>query len=88
VFINKVVPYSIRQDGQNILIDFNVSGLDLKKAGDLKNTEPKKMVAEVSAGTGRADTFKKDEAFNLPVKKEQAKNKRTGSSRLIFRMRI
>ncbi|MEN6421472.1 MAG: hypothetical protein ABFD76_05940 [Smithella sp.] len=73
VFINKVVPYSIRQDGQNILIDFNVSGLDLKKAGDLKNTEPKKMVAEVSAGTGRADTFKKDEAFNLPVKKEQAK---------------
>lgn len=73
VFINKVVPYSIRQEGQNILIDFNVSGLELKKAGDLKNTEPKKMVAEVSAGTGRSDAFKKDEPFDFPVKKEQVK---------------
>ncbi|MFA5321533.1 MAG: secretin and TonB N-terminal domain-containing protein [Smithella sp.] len=73
VFINKVVPYSIRQEGQNILIDFNVSGLELKKAGDLKNAGPKKVVVEVREGTEKANAFTKDEAFDLPLRKEPAK---------------
>ena len=69
---NKVVPYSIRQEGQNILIDFNVSGLALKKT--VEPAAEKKVVAKVSAGTGKTDDAAgKEETLALPVKKEAPK---------------
>lgn len=61
---NKVVPYSIRKEGQNILIDFNVSGLVLKKA---EPPAEKKVVAKVSAGTPKEDLLE------MPVRKEAPK---------------
>ena len=66
---NKVVPYSIRQEGQDILIDFNVSGLEVKKssASD-KSPATKKTVAKVSSEEDKIDNVKKDEAPDLAVK--------------------
>jgi type IV pilus assembly protein PilQ len=46
IAINKVVPYSIRQEANNVLIDFNVAGLEEKK--------PRKVVAKVIAGNDDA----------------------------------
>ena len=52
--IKKIVPYAIRQEGQNLLIDFNVSSLVEKKASDSpKITAMKKVVAKVSAETAK-----------------------------------
>ena len=72
--INKVVPYSIRQEDQNILIDFNVSGLRLKTAEDSPKTAAvKKVVAKVSAAPEKTDVVKNDGARDLPVKRETAR---------------
>lgn len=62
IYANKVVPYSIRQEGLDILIDFNVSGF--KKA----SAASKKAVAKVSAEKEKIDNVKKDEAPGLAVK--------------------
>lgn len=68
ILIHQVVPYSIRQEGQNVLIDFNVAGLQLKKAADpVKAAEPKKVVAKVSAADETA-VVKKDEPAAPPLR--------------------
>ncbi|HUN56182.1 MAG TPA: secretin and TonB N-terminal domain-containing protein [Smithella sp.] len=71
---NKIVPYSIRQEGSNVLIDFNVSSLEEKKAGNYpKINAPKKTVAKIEAA-GNGDEVAKNEtddatAYNRTVKK-------------------
>jgi len=70
---NKIVPYSIRQEGQNILIDFNVSGIPVKKAIDTaKAAAPKVPVAKVSVAeekeTVKKDDLKKQDLGELPYR--------------------
>ena len=70
---NKIVPYSIRQEGPNVLIDFNVSALEEKKISDSPKTATKKVVAKVSAETAaNVDDVKKDDA-GVPANKETVK---------------
>ena len=74
--IKKIVPYAIRQEGQNLLIDFNVSGLVEKKTGaSSKITAKEKAVAKISAETAKnRDDVTKNEASEVtPVKKETLK---------------
>jgi type IV pilus assembly protein PilQ len=74
--IKKIVPYAIRQEGQNLLIDFNVSSLVEKKISNSpKITAKKKVVAKVSVETAKnRDDFTKNEAKEVtPVKKETLK---------------
>ena len=74
--IKKIVPYAIRQEGQNLLIDFNVSGLVEKKTdASSKITAKKKAVAKISAETAKnRDDVTKNEASEVtPVKKETLK---------------
>ena len=74
--IKKIVPYAIRQEGQNLLIDFNVSSLVEKKISNSpKRIATKKVVAKVSAETAKnRDDVTKNEARELtPVKKETLK---------------
>ncbi|MGD0279975.1 MAG: secretin and TonB N-terminal domain-containing protein [Smithella sp.] len=82
IAVNKIVPYSIRQEGPNVLIDFNVSGLQEKKASDFpETTAVRKVVAKVSAETARdGDDVKKNEAGDAFVHKETVKK---GSERII-----
>jgi type IV pilus assembly protein PilQ len=82
IAVNKIVPYSIRQEGSNVLIDFNVSGLEAKKANDSpKTTGPRKIVAKVSAETaGNSDDVKKNETENASAYKETVKK---GKDRII-----
>jgi len=78
IAVNKIVPYSIRQEGSNVLIDFNVSGLEAKKANNSpKTTEPRKIVAKVSAETAaNSDDVKKNETENASAYKETVKKGR------------
>jgi type IV pilus assembly protein PilQ len=73
--IKKIVPYAIRQEGQNLLIDFNVSSLVEKKVRDSqKRIATKKVAAKVSAKTAtKNDDIAKDEARVVPVKRETVK---------------
>jgi type IV pilus assembly protein PilQ len=74
--IKKIVPYAIRQEGQNLLIDFNVSSLVEKKTSHSpKITAKKKVVAKVRAETAKnRDDVTKNEASEVtPVKKETLK---------------
>ena len=74
--IKKIVPYAIRQEGQNLLIDFNVSGLVEKKTGaSSKITAKEKAVAKISAETvkNRDDVTKNEASEVTPVKKETLK---------------
>jgi type IV pilus assembly protein PilQ len=74
--IKKIVPYAIRQEGQNLLIDFNVSSLVEKKISNSpKITAKKKVVAKVSVETAKnRDDVTKNEAKEVtPVKKETLK---------------
>jgi len=73
--IKKIVPYAIRQEGQNLLIDFNVSSLVEKKARfSQKRIAKKKGVAKVSANAAKnRDDIAKDEARVAPVKSETFK---------------
>lgn len=67
----KVVPYSIRQEGQNVLIDFNVSSLEARKPVDTpKASAPKKVVAKVSAEKEPLEAARKYEEPAAPVRKE------------------
>ena len=66
IAIKELVPYAIKQEGQNVLIDFNVSSLVEKT--------PKKVVAKVSAKPAKkSDDVAKDEARVTPVKRETVK---------------
>ena len=78
IAVNKIVPYSIRQEGSNVLIDFNVSGLEAKKANrSPKTTGPRKIVAKVSAETaGNSDDVKKNETDDASAYKETVKKGR------------
>ncbi len=74
--IKKIVPYAIRQEGENLLIDFNVSSLVEKKISNSpKITAKKKVVARVSAETAknRDDVTKNEVREVTPVKKETLK---------------
>jgi len=69
IYASKVVPYSVRQEAQDILIDFNVSGLEVKKASASgKSPATKKTVAKVNSEEEKIDNVKKDEAPDLAVK--------------------
>jgi type IV pilus assembly protein PilQ len=71
---NKIVPYSIKQEGKNIFIDFNVSGLEEKKTIDYsKETLAKKIIARVSAETEKNYDVKKNETGETPAGKETVK---------------
>jgi len=77
--IKKIVPYAIRQEGQNLFIDFNVSGLGKKKtSASSKITAKKKVIAKVSAETAKkTDDIAESEEANLkPIKKEAVKRNR------------
>jgi type IV pilus assembly protein PilQ len=83
VNIKKIVPYSIKQEGQSVLIDFNVSSLPEKKSPvspvvieeTPKVTEKKKIVAKVATETAKKtdDIAESEEAKVKPIKKEPAK---------------
>jgi type IV pilus assembly protein PilQ len=73
IAIKKVVPYSIRQEGQNVFIDFNVPGLEDKKTSvSGKALGKKKSIAKVSAEKETIDNVKKDEE-PVPLKKDTDK---------------
>jgi len=73
IAINKVVPYSIRQEGQDVFIDFNVPGQEEEKtAVSSKTVGKKKVIAKVSAEKEKIDNVKKD-AGPAPVKKDADK---------------
>jgi len=68
--IKKIVPYAIRQEGQNLLIDFNVSSLVEKKA---RVSQKKIATKKVSAKAAQnIDNVKKSEASSVtpPIKEE------------------
>lgn len=76
--IKKIVPYAIRQEGQNLFIDFNVSSLVKKKTSvSRKITTPKKVIAKVSTETAKkTDDIAESEEANLkPIKKEAIRSK-------------
>lgn len=66
IYPHEAVPYSIRQEGENVLIDFNVAGLEEKKANDARKASvSKKALAKVSAEPEKIDN-KRDESLDLP----------------------
>ncbi len=70
---NKIVPYSIRQEGTNILIDFNVSALEEKNVSDSPKNVTRKVVAKVSAEPAeKVEDVKKNDT-GVPVNKETIK---------------
>jgi type IV pilus assembly protein PilQ len=76
--IKKIVPYAIRQEGQNLFIDFNVSSLVKKRtSASPKIAAKKKVVAKVSAETAKkTDDIAESEEVNVkPIKKEAVKSK-------------
>ncbi len=78
--IKEIVPYAIKQEGQNILIDFNISSLVEKKppvSPIVKDKIPevtakKKVLAKVTAETAKSsdDTAEGEAIKAKPVKKE------------------
>ncbi len=79
VNIKEIVPYSIKQEGQNVLIDFNVSTLPEKKIPVAPIVMEKKKIVAQAAPTV-AETTKKtndvaesEEAKVKPVKREAVK---------------
>jgi type IV pilus assembly protein PilQ len=73
--IKKIVPYAIRQEGQNLLIDFNVSSLEEKTTRVSKKIiAMKKVAAKDREKTAKSsDDIAKDEAGVAPVQKEAFK---------------
>ena len=81
--IKEIVPYAIKQDGQNVLIDFNISNLAEKKPPvspivkdkTPKVTAKKKVIAKVTAETAKKtdDIAESEEAKVKPIKKEAVK---------------
>jgi len=87
VDIKKIVPFVIKQDGQNLFIDFNVASLlDKKDSESQKNkgkasvTASKKAATKVSAETvTSSDVTKNEETEATPFKKETVR----GTDRII-----
>jgi type IV pilus assembly protein PilQ len=74
IYPHEVVPYSIKQEGENVLIDFNVSDLEAKQASaSLKSSTPRKSVVKVSAKPESIDNINKDEALDQSLKQVSAK---------------
>jgi type IV pilus assembly protein PilQ len=76
VAIKKVVPYSIRQEGQNVFVDFNILSLEDKKTSVTgKALGKKKSFVKVSSEKETIDEVKKDEKDEepAPVKKDTDK---------------
>jgi type IV pilus assembly protein PilQ len=76
--IKKLVPYAIKQEGQNVFVDFNVSSLVEKKVRiSRKKVATKKVTAKVSEKTTPdIDSVKKSEASNVkPPVQEKTFNK-------------
>jgi type IV pilus assembly protein PilQ len=83
IAVNKIVPYSIRQEGTSVLIDFNVSSLEEKKAGNYpKINAPRKKVATVSVETAAnsGDDATKNEADDVSAYNKTVKR---GKDRII-----
>ena len=73
IYPHEAVPYSIRQEGENVLIDFNVSGIEERKARTIsKASASKKPLAKVSAEPEKTDDFKKED-LDVSVKRSPAK---------------
>jgi type IV pilus assembly protein PilQ len=70
IAINKVVPYSIRQEDQNVFIDFNVSSLEKQKTAAVKKAVPRKKDFAKGSGT---DSWGSEEPLNVPGVKEKEK---------------
>jgi type IV pilus assembly protein PilQ len=74
--IKKLVPYAIRQEGQNLFVDFNVSSFVEKKVRiSQKKIATKKVTAKVSEKAAQnidIDNVKKSEAINVrpPIKEK------------------
>ncbi|PKN39168.1 MAG: hypothetical protein CVU62_02925 [Deltaproteobacteria bacterium HGW-Deltaproteobacteria-2] len=87
VDIKKVVPFAIKQEGQNLFIDFNIASLLEKKDNDsqrIKGKTPvttgRKATAKVSAETVTGSDVKKGEETEVkPVQYEAVK----GTDRII-----
>lgn len=87
VDIKKIVPFAIKQDGQNLFIDFNVASLLYKKdsesqknKGKASVTASKKAATKVSAETvTSSDVTKNEETEATPFKKETVR----GTDRII-----
>jgi type IV pilus assembly protein PilQ len=87
VDIKKMVPYAIKQEGQNLFIDFNIASLVEKKDSDYQKikgktpvTAGRKATAKVSAETvTSSDVTKNEETEIKPVKKETVR----GTDRII-----
>jgi type IV pilus assembly protein PilQ len=79
VDIKKLVPYAVRQEGQNLFIDFNVSSLVKKKTSDAQKTAAtKKVIAKVSAETAKkTDDIAENEESNVKTFKKEAVKKYT-----------
>ena len=74
IAINKVVPYSIKQEDKNVFIDFDIASLEKQKTTVSKKTATrKKDLAKVSAEKEKNDNVSKDETLNVPVIKEKEK---------------
>ncbi|MDD5523753.1 MAG: secretin and TonB N-terminal domain-containing protein [Smithella sp.] len=81
VDIKKIVPFAIRQEGQNLFIDFNIASLLYKKDNEsqkIKGKSPvttgKKATAKVSAETVTGSDVKKGEETEVkPFKTEAVK---------------
>jgi len=74
--IKKIVPYAIRQEGQNLLIDFNVSSLVEKKISNSPKIPQRKKWSPKSAwetAKNRDDVTKNEAKEVTPVKKETLK---------------
>ena len=87
VDIKKIVPFAIKQEGQDLFIDFNIASLLEKKDSDSQKIKGKTLVttgkkarAKVSAETVTSSYVKKDDETEVtPVKKEIVK----GTDRVI-----
>ncbi|MFZ2398655.1 MAG: secretin and TonB N-terminal domain-containing protein [Smithella sp.] len=81
VDIKKIVPFAIRQEGQNLFIDFNIASLLEKKDNDSRKikgktpvTTGRKATAKVSAETVTGSDVKKGEETEVkPFKTEAVK---------------
>lgn len=65
IYPHEAVPYSIRQEGENVLIDFNIAGIEAKNAATVKPAASRKTVARVSA---KPDKETRDDSLDMPAK--------------------
>lgn len=49
IYPHEIVPYAVRQEGENVLIDFNITSLEARSERGDKSSAARKAVAKVSA---------------------------------------